>query len=109
MSSGYLQKDGKKIPLAFKDFTCPPEGGDITGHTTDGRTAKGKIQSNRRLAFTLEGANCDKLYFEGQIKKGESKCISGNYGFAEGDMVDHFLLQQEEVMPTPAAPVSIDM
>ncbi len=58
-------KDEKKIELTFKDFTCPPEGGDIFGHTTDGRTAKGKIGKNRRIVFLLEAANCDKLYFEG--------------------------------------------
>ncbi len=44
--SGYLEKDEKRSELAFKDLTCPPEGGDITGLTTDGRTAEGKIESN---------------------------------------------------------------
>ncbi len=63
--SGYLEKDEKKIELSFKEFRCPPEGGDITGHTTDGRTAKGKIQTSRNLLFTLEGDNCETLYFEG--------------------------------------------
>ena len=58
-------KDEKKIELTFKDFTCPPEGGDIVGHTTDGRTAKGKIENNRRLVFTLVAANGKTLYFEG--------------------------------------------
>jgi hypothetical protein len=41
------------------------EGGNINGHTTDGRTAKGKIENNRRLVFLLEAANGDKLYFKG--------------------------------------------
>jgi hypothetical protein len=63
--SGYIQKDEIKIEFGFKDFECPPEGGDITGHTTDGSTVNGKIESNRKLVFTLEGANTQKLYFEG--------------------------------------------
>ena len=58
-------KNEKKIEITFKDFTCPPEGGDIFGHTTDGRTAKGKIENNRRLVFTLVAANGNTLYFEG--------------------------------------------
>ena len=45
--SGFLMNDEKRTELTFKDFTCPPEGGDITGHTTDGRTVKGKIDNNR--------------------------------------------------------------
>ena len=63
--SGYLEKNEKRSDIEFKDFTCHPEGGDITGLTTDGRTAKGLIQTSRKLVFTLEGANRDKLYFEG--------------------------------------------
>jgi hypothetical protein len=63
--SGYLEKDEKRSDIEFIDFTSPPEGGDITGHTTDGRTAKGKIQIKRKLVFTLEGANVDTLYFKG--------------------------------------------
>ena len=59
-----LQKDEMSSELPFKDFTCPPEGGEIIGHTTDGRTVKGKI-SNREVKFTLEAANGDTLYFEG--------------------------------------------
>ncbi len=35
---GYYVKDENNIELAFKDFTCPPEGGIITGHTGDGKT-----------------------------------------------------------------------
>ena len=62
---GYLDKDGKQIKLAFKDFTCPPEGGVITGHTTEGKTVKGKIEKNRRLVFTLESADGEKHHFEG--------------------------------------------
>ena len=58
-------KNEKKIELTFKDFTCPPQGVDIFGHTTDGRTAKGKIENNRRLVFTLVAANGNTLYFEG--------------------------------------------
>jgi hypothetical protein len=60
-----LEKDEKRSELAFKDFICPPEGGDITGHTTDGRTAKGRIEGNRELTFTLKGVNCETLYFVG--------------------------------------------
>jgi hypothetical protein len=65
MWHGYYVKDEKKIELAFKDFKFPIEGGEITGQTTDGRTAKGRIEGNRKLIFTLEGDNCDTLYFEG--------------------------------------------
>ena len=61
----YYIQDEEKIELTFKDFKCPPEGGDITGLTTDGRTAKGKIESNRKVEFTLEAANGDTLYFKG--------------------------------------------
>ena len=50
-------KDEKKIELTFKEFTCPPEGGVITGHTHDGRIAEGKIESNRKLVFTLKAAD----------------------------------------------------
>jgi hypothetical protein len=63
MWRGYYVKDEKKIELAFKEFRCPLEGGDITGQTTDGRTMLGKIESNRRLVFTLKGANFETLYF----------------------------------------------
>ena len=59
----------KRTELIFYDFTCPPEGGDIVGHTTDGRTAKGKIENNGKLKFTLEAANGDKLYFLGVMNK----------------------------------------
>ncbi len=60
---GHYIEDEKKIELIFKDFSCPPEGGVITGHTTDGRTAEGKIKDNRKLVFTLKGANFETLYF----------------------------------------------
>ena len=50
---GHYIEDEKKIELIFKDCTCPSEGGDITGHTTDGRIVEGKIESNRKLVFTL--------------------------------------------------------
>ena len=60
---GYYIQDEKKIELTFKDFTCPSEGGVITGHTTDGRAVNGKSQSNREVEFTLEAANGEKLYF----------------------------------------------
>ncbi len=89
MWRGYYIQDEKKIELTFKDFTCPLEGGVITGLTTDGKKVKGKIESNRRLAFTLEAANGDLLYFEGYLTK-NSKLITGNYGFEEGELVDAF-------------------
>ena len=66
---GYYIQDEKKIELTFKDFTCPLEGGVITGLTTDGKKVRGKIESNRRLAFTLEAANGDLLYFKGLVRK----------------------------------------
>ena len=65
MWRGYYIQDEKKIELTFKDFTCPLEGGVITGLTTDGKKAKGKIESNRKVEFTLEAANGDTLYFVG--------------------------------------------
>ncbi len=65
MWRGYYVKDEKKIELAFKEFSFPPEGGDITGQTTDGRTVEGKIESNRRLVFSLKAANLGTLYFQG--------------------------------------------
>ena len=49
MWRGHYIQDEKKIELTFKDFKCPPEGGDITGYTTDSRIAKGKSQSNRKV------------------------------------------------------------
>ncbi len=63
MWQGFYIEDEKKIELKFKDFTCPIEGGVITGHTTDGRTAEGMIECNRKLVFTLKGANFETLYF----------------------------------------------
>ena len=62
---GHYIEDEKKIELIFKDFTCPVEGGEIIGHTTDGRTAKGRIEGKRKVVFMLEGANFETLYFEG--------------------------------------------
>ena len=59
---------------------------------------KGKIESNRRLAFTLEAANGDLLYFEGYLTK-NSKLISGNYGFMEDEFENSFKIQREEVKP----------
>ena len=87
---GYYVQDEKKIQLTFKEFTCPPEGGDITGLTTDGRIAEGRIQGNRMLAFTLKAANVATLYFEGQVKKGNFKLITGNYGHEESQLEDSF-------------------
>jgi hypothetical protein len=29
--SGRYEKDNKEIELVFKNFICPPEGGDISG------------------------------------------------------------------------------
>ena len=95
---GYYIQDEKKIELTFKDFTCPSEGGVITGLTNDGKKVKGKIESNRRLAFTLEAANGDLLYFEGYLTK-NSKLISGNYGFMEDEFENSFKIQREEVKP----------
>jgi hypothetical protein len=89
--SGILLNDEKRSELPFKDFTCPPEGGEITGHTTDGRTVKGKIQSNREVKFTLEAANGDKLYFEGDMKK-DLTAIIGHYSVEEGEFDDEFTL-----------------
>jgi hypothetical protein len=62
---GYYVEAEKRIQLTFKEFTCPPDSGDITGLTTDGRTVEGKIESNRKLFFTLKAANVGTLYFEG--------------------------------------------
>ena len=87
---GYYVKEEKKIHFTFKEFICPPEGGDITGLTTDGRTAEGKIESNRKLVFTLKAANVATLYFEGQVKKGNFKLITGNYGNEESELEDSF-------------------
>ncbi len=91
-----MEKDEKRSELAFKDFSCPPEGGEIFSHTTDGRTAKGKIQSNRKLVFTLEGANCDKLYFEGQMAK-DKNSITGTYGVEENEMEWSYKMLKKEV------------
>ena len=60
---GYYERDEKQIELKFKDFTCPIEGGVITGNTYDDKTVEGKIDSNRKLVFTLKDANGVKLYF----------------------------------------------
>ena len=60
---GYYTEEEKKIEFKFKDFSCPPEGGVITGHTHDGRIAEGKIESNRKLVFTLKAADGATLYF----------------------------------------------
>jgi hypothetical protein len=65
--SGYYVKDETEIKLEFKSFTCPTNGGDIVGHSTDGKTAKGKIERNRKLVFTLEDSKGDKLYFDGKF------------------------------------------
>ena len=55
--------DEKQIELTFKNFICPIEGGVITGNTNDDKTVEGKIDSNRKLVFTLKDANCGTLYF----------------------------------------------
>ena len=62
---GYYLEEEKKIEFKFKDFSCPIEGGVITGHTHDGRIVEGKIESNRRLVFSLKAANLGTLYFQG--------------------------------------------
>ena len=51
MWRGFYEKDGNKVDLAIKQLTCPIEGGEITGLTTEDKTVKGKIESNRKLAF----------------------------------------------------------
>ena len=33
---GYFMRNEKKIKLSFENFTCPPEGGEITGYTIEG-------------------------------------------------------------------------
>jgi hypothetical protein len=67
--------------LEFKNLICPPEGGEITGHTVDGNTVKGTIKSDRKLNFTIEAANVEaKLYFKGFLNK-DKISIRGNYGF----------------------------
>ena len=63
--SGYYKNGEKIVDLTFKDFTCSQEGGAIIGHTVEGKTVKGKIESNRRLNFTLAANNGEILYFEG--------------------------------------------
>jgi hypothetical protein len=60
---GYYERDEKQIVLKFKDFTCPIQGGVITGNTNDGKTVEGKIESNRKLVFTLKDAIGGILYF----------------------------------------------
>ncbi len=95
--SGYLEKDGNRSELAFKDFACPPEGGEITGHTTDGRTAKGSWkESNGMVGFTLEGANCDRLFFEGEMRFDKAS-IYGQYGVNQRNLQDAFEIILQEV------------
>jgi hypothetical protein len=43
----------EKIEVTFKDFTCPLDGGVISGHTIDGKTAKGMIKIDGSLDFKL--------------------------------------------------------
>ena len=67
---GFYKKGEEKIKLEFKNLICPSKGGAITGLTVDGKTAKGTIQSDRQLIFTLEAVNGEpNLYFDGQLKK----------------------------------------
>lgn len=82
---GHYTKDNVEIELTFEDFTFNLEGGLITGHTTDGKTASGKVNDNHELIFKLEADNCITLYFEGRIPKTNPKKIFGNYGFEEGE------------------------
>ena len=71
-------KDGKKIELVFKSFSCPTEGGIITGLTNDGRKANGR--NDQKLAFSLEAANRErKLYFWGSFTKDKSTIV-GDWG-----------------------------
>ena len=91
-------KDDKKIQLVFKSFSCPTEGGTITGHTIDGKKVKGTIKSDRKLNFTLKAIEGDQtLYFEGQLTRDE-KSIVGSYGTEENETPDAFKLFIEEVL-----------
>jgi hypothetical protein len=69
MWRGFYEKDNNKVDLAIKELTCPIEGGEITGLTTEDKTVKGRIESNRKLAFSLEVATGETLYFYGQVTK----------------------------------------
>jgi hypothetical protein len=104
MWRGFYEKDGNKVDLAIKQLTCPIEGGEITGLTTEDKTVKGKIESNRKLAFSLEAATGETLYFYGQVTKTNLKSITGNYSSEEGELADRFQIQLEEVKPNPVAP-----
>ena len=104
--SGHYNNDEQKIVLDFKDFTCPAEGGVITGHTTDGKTANGSIDGYRKLFFNLVDINGIKLYFKGEMNKQKNK-ILGSYGPEEGDLDGNFEMKLEEVKPpTPVTPVT---
>ena len=90
-------KDDKKIELVFKSFSCPTEGGTITGQTIDGKKVKGTIKSDRKLNFTLVAKNGDQtLYFEGQLTK-DKKSIVGSYGTEENETPDAFKLFLKEL------------
>ena len=46
-----------KYVLKFKNFSCPPEGGIITGKTVDDHIACGTVKSNQKFDFTLKNRN----------------------------------------------------
>ena len=86
-----------KIALTFKDFSCPPGGGTITGQTIDGKTVKGTIQTNRELKFTFETFNGQPiLYFRGTLNKNKNT-INGISGVIEDEAEANFKLFMEEV------------
>lgn len=89
-----------KFGLKFKDFSCPPEGGVITGHTDDGKTVKGTIRSDRSLDFTLKSVNgrVAFYFFEASISK-DKKSITGLYGFSLNEPEGQFKLFKEDNNP----------
>ena len=58
-----------KYVLKFKNFSCPPEGGVITGKTVDDRIANGTVISNQKFNFTLKNVNdyVDFYFFDAQF------------------------------------------
>lgn len=67
--------------IKFKGFSCPPEGGVITGQTVEGLIAKGIIKSNHRLDFTLTNFNDQILfYFFDATMNEDKKSIIGSFG-----------------------------
>ena len=58
-----------KYVLKFKNFSCPPEGGVITGKTVDDHIANGTVISNQKFNFTLKNVNdyVDFYFFVAQF------------------------------------------